>query len=132
MPRYAERLRAARPDSTTTPRFTPGAELAGRWSGTVTTWQGTVPISLMIEADGAARAAIGTGAPANVERFRLQNGRLTGTVAATVPTPDASRTSHNVMLDLRLHDGGLSGWVSAMAPDLFALSSYAALKRESR
>jgi len=132
MPRYAERLRAARPDSTTTPRFTPGAELAGRWSGAITTWQGTVPISLTIDADGAARAAIGTGPPANVERVRLQNGRLTGTVAATVPTPDASRISHNVMLDLRFHDGTLSGWVSAMAPDVFALSSYAALKRDSR
>lgn len=132
MPRYAERLRAARADSTATPRFTPGAELTGRWSGTITTWQGSIPLSVTLGADGVTRASIGAGAAAEVERVRLQNGRLTGTFDATVPTPDASRVPHNVMLDLRLHDGALSGWVSAMAPNLFALSYYAALKRDHR
>ncbi len=46
-----------------------------------------------------------------------------------LPTADAARETTTIGLDLRLQNGRLSGSISALAPNVYALSSFAALER---
>jgi CubicO group peptidase (beta-lactamase class C family) len=132
---YADSLRARRARSqrpADRPRFVPPGELVGVWTGTLRTWQGTVPLRLMIQREGDVQIAVGNGAPAPVTEARWEEGVWSGSVAATIPTPDASRHPHSVLLQLRLYDGKLKGQASAQTPDepvYFALTSYVELSR---
>lgn len=129
MPRMAERIRNPAPSNTAATRFEPGTELVGDWAGTLTTWKGVVPATLSIQADGTGKATIAGSTPESVTSLRLQGGRLTGNLAGTVPTPDASREPGGLTFDVRLHEGKLSGSVSALGTNVYALSSYLTLSK---
>lgn len=134
-PRYADSLRARRAlprPAPERPAFTPPAELAGEWAGTLRTWERTLPFKLTFQPDGDVQARIGEGAPALVNGVRWANGVLTGRFAGTIPTPDAGRHPHSMLLQLRLLDGTLKGQASAQTTDepvYFALTSYVELGR---
>ncbi len=130
--RFADRLREveSRPAETPPSRFTPPAELVGEWAGTVRTWNGSLPMTLAIAADGSTQASIADQPKAAVVNPRLQGGRLSGNFDGTIPTPDANREPGNIVLDLRFHDDRLSGAVSRAAPNGYALSSYVSLTRQ--
>ena len=132
MPRMAERIRNAPSPAAATARFEPGADLIGGWTGLITTWQGTLAMTLSISSDGTTRATVAGGEAAAVTNPRWQNGRLTGSLAGAMPTPDASREPGSLAFDVRLHDGRLSGSVSALGTNVYALSSYVSLKRRPR
>ncbi|MBI2616497.1 MAG: beta-lactamase family protein [Gemmatimonadetes bacterium] len=131
--RYADSLRLRRaqpPRLAETPRFTPPAELAGEWTGTLRTWQRTLRFKLTFQPDGDVQAQVGDNAPALVNGARWANGVLTGRFTGTISTPDASRHRHSVLLQLRLLDGKLKGQASAQTTDepvYFALTSYVEL-----
>ncbi|HLB35948.1 MAG TPA: serine hydrolase domain-containing protein, partial [Gemmatimonadales bacterium] len=129
-PQYADSLRVrraqARPPAET-PRFTTPTELAGEWTGTLRTWQGTVPLKLVFQPDGDVLVTLGDRMPALLNFARWADGVLSGRFAGTIPTPDASRQRHSVVLQLRLSDGKLKGQASAQTTDepvYFALTSY--------
>ncbi len=134
-PRYADSLRARRARARPAPepsRFTPPAELGGEWAGTLRTWERTLPFKLTVQPDGDVQAQIGDNAPALVNGARWAVGVLTGRFAGTIPTPDARRHPHSVLLQLRLIDGKLKGQASAQTTDepvYFALTSYVELGR---
>lgn len=114
-------------------RFAPGAELVGVWRGTLRTWQRTVPMQLSIAADGAITASIDGQPLVRMTNASFQNGRLSGNVAATVPTDDAGRWPHELFLSLLLAAGRLRGEVVASSTAdriYFALASYADLTRQ--
>ena len=46
-----------------------------------------------------------------------------------IPTHDASREPGSLAFDVRLHDDRLSGSVSALGTNVYALSSYVSLER---
>ncbi|MEO8451153.1 MAG: serine hydrolase domain-containing protein [Gemmatimonadota bacterium] len=129
-PQFGETLRQREgrgpdpaPDS-----FRPNGELVGEWNGTVRTWNGTVPLKLIIDAEGAARATLGDRPSAPVGGLRWQGGRLTGNLTGRLSTPDASRDT-TAVFDVRLHESRLSGSVSSTLPNAHALSSYVMLVR---
>ncbi len=130
LPRFKARLAeaTARPAGPTTPPgFEPAAELLGEWAGSITTWNGPVPIRLSIGPD-SIQAAIGGAASVGATNPRWQGGRLTATVPGTLPTPDQSGPG-SLTLDLRPADSRLTGSISALAPNIHALSSYLRLER---
>ena len=138
LPRYSEsRRRAAggvQQAAAAAPRFTPPAELAGEWTGTVRTWEGSVPLSLVVGADGSVRAKLADQPEAALTETRWQDGTLTGRFTGTIPTTDARRWPHSVVLSLRLHGATLNGFAAAVTPDNpvhFALSSYASLTKKA-
>ncbi|HXV86043.1 MAG TPA: serine hydrolase domain-containing protein [Gemmatimonadales bacterium] len=133
--RYADSLRARRAQPRRTPQrppFRAPPELAGLWSGTVRTWQGSVPFSLEFQPDGDIRVTLGGQLPALLSSPSWSDGVLTGRFAGSMPTPDAAVHPHSVLLQLRLLDGKLKGQASAQTtqePVYFALSSYVELTR---
>jgi len=148
LPRYADSLKVARARPQrppTPPKFTPGAELAGTWEGTLRTWQKTLPMRMTIESDGDVKVRIGpepkAGAPESEETQleSLVNGVtwqrpvLAGRFAGTIPTPDASWTPHSIGLELRLVGETLRGEASAQTPDTpvyFSVASYVELRKK--
>ena len=147
LPRYADSLRVARARPQrppAPPKFTPGAELAGTWEGTLRTWQTTLPMRMTIEADGDVKVRIGpepkvgVPVPEETQLEALVNGVewrrpvLTGRFAGTIPTSDASWTPHSIALELRLAGDRLRGQASAQTPDTpvyFSIASYVELTR---
>jgi CubicO group peptidase (beta-lactamase class C family) len=115
--------------------FAAPAELIGDWSGTVRTYQGTLPIAVRVKADevlvrlGAGQDALWTV----LNRPRYDNQLLEGSLAGNVPTPDAMRYQHNLALSLWNADGKLRGFVASVAtnrPVGGAVSSYAELTKQ--
>jgi CubicO group peptidase (beta-lactamase class C family) len=133
LPRYAAALREEKEKPPSKPPvFVPGPELLGAWSGTLQTWQKTLPMQLAIQPDGDIHVRVGKEMESLLNKAVFKNGRLRGECAATIPTPDASRLPHHVILDLLLHDGKLIGQASAFSdtdPIHYALSSYVELTK---
>jgi CubicO group peptidase (beta-lactamase class C family) len=108
-------------------------ELAGDWSGTLRTYEGTIAMRLQIRLDGSIEAWIGDEPGAAVDHAIFADGRLSGAFTARIPTSDAARWPHNVSLGLLLRGGKLSGEVVANSTAdriYFSLSSYAELGRK--
>jgi CubicO group peptidase (beta-lactamase class C family) len=134
-PRYADSLRARRAQPrrpTPAPAFTPPPELVGEWSGTLRTWARTLPFRLAVQPDGDIHVRMGNQIPALLADTRFSNGLLVGRFAGTIPTPDAERHPHSILLQLRWFDGTLKGQATAQTTDepvYFALTSYVELRK---
>jgi CubicO group peptidase (beta-lactamase class C family) len=136
LPKYADARRRTQTPPAATPavaRFSPPPELVGEWSGTLRTWERTLPFTLIVQSDGDVHARIEGQLESLLNDVRWQNNTLAGTFRGTIPTPDASRWSHNVYVSLRLRGSTLGGMASAVTttdPVYFALSSYASLTKK--
>ena len=117
------------------PAFIPPRELVGEWRGAVQTYQGHVPMTLMvnggqeitIELDGRTGGPIPITTALGPLSFR--DGWLSGLFFGSIPTEDAKRSPHVVFLRLQLQGDILSGTVSAVAVDKsFALPYWVSLK----
>jgi CubicO group peptidase (beta-lactamase class C family) len=141
MPEYSRQLAADRegaPDNggpADEAPFQPPASLIGTWQGFVRTYEGEVPMGLVVQEDGDIHATIGDQPPTllNSASFNEATGNLTGRFMATIPTEDARRHAHTVLLNVHLRNGVMSGQASAQtaggAPYYFALTSYVELRR---
>lgn len=136
LPKYAAARRARAPASPASPPapFVAPAELLGEWTGTLRTWERTLPMTLVVQGDGDIHVRLGDAADALLGETTWREGELVGRFAGTIPTSDASRWPHSVLLDLRLRDGTLAGMASAQTtadPVYFALSSYVSLTKKT-
>ena len=133
LPHYADSLAAFRARTPPgPPAFAPGANLVGQWSGTVKTWQRSLPIRLEIRDNGDAFAWLGDQQRAVVNQLNFVNERLTGRFAGQIGTDDAGRWPHSLQLGLLLVDGVLKGQLSAQTstdPVYYSLASYTELRR---
>ncbi|MGE0552978.1 MAG: serine hydrolase domain-containing protein [Gemmatimonadales bacterium] len=118
------------PDQPAAEPFEAPGQLVGAWRGTLQTWRGSVPVELDLSRD-SVWATLG-GARAAVQGPAWDGNRLSGRFVGTIPTPDASRRPTSIVLDLHLANGRLSGAMSAVARDAYAVSSYARLERAAR
>lgn len=136
VPRYVDSLLARRararppePEKWATP-----SQLAGEWAGTVRTWDGTVPFTLTFQPDGDVVAKLGDQPRALLWDAEWQDSVFTGRFAGRMPTPDAARHPHSILLTLTLRGAVLSGQASAQTipPDTvyFARTSYVAMSRK--
>lgn len=139
MPDFAKALAAARARPTTQPAspapFRPPAQLIGTWEGKLRTYDGESPIKLVVQQDGDIHVTLGSQLTTllNQTAFVAETGQLTGRFLATVPTEDARRHPHTVLLNVHLRDGVLAGQASAQTvetPYYFALTSYVHMTRK--
>ncbi|HEV8355504.1 MAG TPA: serine hydrolase domain-containing protein [Gemmatimonadales bacterium] len=148
LPRYGDSLRAERSrpkNRPARPAFTAPAELLGSWTGTLRTWQSSVPLTLTVQPDGNALVQVGDPAKSELEargdkqlRALLNDAHwedkvLSGRFAGTITTPDASRVAHTIAIELRLVGGKLRGQANAESgvdPVYFSLASYVELTRK--
>jgi CubicO group peptidase (beta-lactamase class C family) len=99
----------------------PQPQLVGEWTGTIRTDQGVLPTGLTIRSsrdlrlavDGAVTVPIWQTNPLGNVGFR--DGILEGPFFGRMPTPDARRAPHVLMLRLRLEGDTLRGSISAVA-----------------
>jgi CubicO group peptidase (beta-lactamase class C family) len=139
LPRYSEarrtELMAQRQAASASPQpFVAPNELLGEWTGTVRTWESTIPITLIVQTDGDVHVRLDKEPEALLNDVRWHDNNLTGTFAGKIPTSDAERWPHGVLLSLRLRNGALSGMASAVTTTevaYYALTSYAALTRKT-
>jgi hypothetical protein len=120
LPRYAEVRRRAdaearqKAQAANAKVFVAPAELLGEWSGTLRTWERTIPMTLTVQPDGDVHVRLEGGLEALVNGARWDENNLTGRFAGTIPTNDASRWPHYIELSLRLRQGTLTGMASAV------------------
>lgn len=137
LPKYAEALIKDKDKDETPPKpapYQPRPELLGEWAGEVRTWESKIPISIVFQPDGDIHIKLGEQLETLVNKGSFEEGILEGQFAGTMPTPDANRHRHSLLLHLRLRGHKLSGQVVAETPDdsvHFALSSYAELTRKA-
>ena len=116
LPKYAAALNAGPPASaqsasspeTQLPLL---AELVGTWTGTARTWQGSIPLTLTVQADGDVHVRLGDQLETlltTVPPF-IKEHRLVGMFTGTMPTPDVKNYADKVGLTLSLRDGRLIG-----------------------
>jgi CubicO group peptidase (beta-lactamase class C family) len=148
LPKYAAAVNAGAP---VPPQSTsPGSEtelpllneLAGTWTGTVRTWQGSVPLTLTIQADADVHVRLGDQLETlltTVPPF-LKEHRLVGMFTGTMPTPDVKNYADKVGLTLSLRNGHLNGEALAFndmhfdpyaGKPNFTISSYVDLARSN-
>jgi CubicO group peptidase (beta-lactamase class C family) len=136
LPRYAatraeRRLRLAGAAPATPPAFPP-AELAGSWTGTLRTYDGTIPMAMLFQPDGDVHVTLGSQLKTLLTGAAYSNSSLSGRFAGTVPSEEQSRHAHSILLNVRLRDGALRGQASAQTteePVYYALTSYVELTR---
>lgn len=91
---------ASAPLAPTTPQ-----PLVGRWTGTVRTYTGDVPLTVWCDPNGTARMQIGSALPVLIDEpdFRGGDG-LGGLAVGDIGTADAARYTYDLQLDL-VRDG---------------------------
>jgi len=138
LPRYAvgwrERMARRNDTAPTEARvaFAPPPELLGEWTGTLRTWERSIPMTLVVQPDGDVHVKVEGRLETILDGPSWRDNNLTGRFAGSIPTPDATRWPHHVLLNLRLRNGTLNGTASALQeiePVYFALSSYVALTK---
>jgi CubicO group peptidase (beta-lactamase class C family) len=135
LPKYAEAVRKEKDQTPPKPEaYTPKPELLGEWTGEVRTWENKISFTMVFQPDGDIHIKFGEQPETLLNKASLHEGLLEGQFAGAMPTPDAKRYRHNLLLHLRLRGEKLTGQVIAETPDdsvHFALSSYAELGRRS-
>jgi CubicO group peptidase (beta-lactamase class C family) len=122
------------PDPPAATTALPGA-YAGRWIGTVVTYQDSIPFSLTFKPDGDVIAKLDPQSPQLVNGLEISDARVHGWLYGFMPTPAARRHQpHILALSLRREGDELVGQVVAetiLDPGYFALPSFVRLRRVS-
>lgn len=136
LPGYAARVAETRDRNRgrTPPTFSAPAELQGLWRGTIRTYQGSLPLAIVVKSDDVHVKMGGDNALWTVlNDVSFRNGLLGGRFPGAIPTDDAKRYPHDVLVSLWLNDAKLRGWGAAVAtnvPVAGAVSSYVELVRQ--
>lgn len=97
------------------PIFKPANELVGTWKGSVHTYQGEVPFTLEIKADGDIHARLGAQLKTLLNRADFKDGYLTGAALGDLGTEDANRRPYTLSLSLKLRGEALNGALTAQS-----------------
>ncbi|HEV2125241.1 MAG TPA: serine hydrolase domain-containing protein [Chloroflexota bacterium] len=114
-------------------RSTPLPDFSGKWSGTLTTYAGTVPFALTFQPDGDIHVNLSRQYTALLNGRANFGGQLLGRFAGTMPTDDAREHPHSQLLLLRPEGNQLVGQLVAQTlsdPDIFALPGFLRLSPE--
>lgn len=136
VPSYARAL-AANPKGPKPPTrpYRPVPSMLGTWTGTVRTWQGTLPFRLVFQPDGDIHVRLGNELETLLDKAHWDGKMFVGLFAGTIPTPDASRYPSHVRLELWFRNRKLEGEANAEAvqePAHYSLASYVELSRTKR
>ena len=106
--------------------------IAGRWTGSVATYQGDLALTLDCGGPGGVRARLGGDPPTELRDARLRDGWLTGKMSGALGTDDCARRPYVLHADLRLRGGRLAGALIAVSPPEVVLGHALAHRTELR
>jgi CubicO group peptidase (beta-lactamase class C family) len=142
LPEYARNLKSASPGGgtlTSPPVFKPPAELVGAWKGSIKTYEGDVPVRLVVGSDGRVKLfrLDPAGAPGNahvpLKPPTINRGIFVVHFPQVFSTTDASAASHRTVFGLTIIENRLSGEANLIASDMsYSLPSYIELQRTER
>jgi CubicO group peptidase (beta-lactamase class C family) len=89
--------------------------LVGEWSGSVQTYEDTLPVKLTIDRRRATTFQLEGQSPAIVEDVSWLGGRLKGVTRGDIHTGDAGKRPYRLHLDLTLRSGRLCGSITALS-----------------
>lgn len=92
------------------------SELEGTWRGKLVTYQGEVPLRLIVQPDGDVHVRVGDQLETLLSNATFRDGLLRGRFAGTVPYDDNRGRDYTVQFGLKLREGVLNG--SATTPTL--------------
>jgi CubicO group peptidase (beta-lactamase class C family) len=95
------------------PRLAPDSQLFGSWRGSILAADRRIPIEIIIDSTGSARARVGANQPAVVDDFIFVDGRLRGHAAVHLPEGVVRPWPHELQFDLRLTSNTMAGVVVA-------------------
>lgn len=99
------------------PAYAPRPELTGEWRGTVHTHVRELPLTLWFMESGDIHARIGDDLRMLVNEATYDDGWLAGTFPGDLGTPDASRRTHRLHIDLRHRGDSITGACVAITTD---------------
>ena len=131
-PRAAKSTNAEPPAETYKPR----SDFLGTWSGTVRTWEDTIPLKLVFQPDGDIHVRLGDQFETLLNKPHWEGKMFVGLFSGSITTPDANPQRHHVRLELwQRGDGKLAGEANAEAtdePSHYSLASYVELARHEQ
>jgi CubicO group peptidase (beta-lactamase class C family) len=137
LPGYGEALReerAGQEEATAEELARPDlSAFRGTWTGTLQTWDTSIPMSMEVQEDGDVHVQVEGQLATLLTGVSFQGGTLRGRFAGQIPTADARRHPHSVLLALRQDGNMLRGAASAQTleqPIHFALTSYVEVMRQ--
>ncbi len=111
------------------PQAKPGA-FQGRWRGSLSHFDGDVPLVLEIGADGTARAQFAKQPEVKLEKVNFAGGQFTGRMEGILRTQPGYHGVVGLEFRLRAENQFLRGIGVASAEGYFALSHWVSLQRE--
>jgi len=97
------------------PSLTAIPELAGIWRGEVVTYEGELPVTIVVKETGGVYVQLG-GQPWTVlDHATFDNGVLGGVFSGDVRTKDANRRPYNLRLEVKKRDDALNGSLIALS-----------------
>ncbi len=106
------------------------AELRGKWTGEVISYERSEPFALIFQEDGDVHARIGGRLTSLVNNPSLTGDTLRGSFNGMMNTGDADSFQHTLHMTLRLEDEELAGELIAASSDpAMSLPSFARVKR---
>ena len=134
LPKYSANraLRRATDQAPSQGSSLPTPELAGTWTGTLRTYDDSLPLYLIFQPDGDVHVRLGDQLRTLLNGASFQNGALVGRFAGRIPSAEQGRHPHSILLNVRLNEGTLRGQASAQTtvePIYYALSSYVELTK---
>ena len=139
LPEYARKFKDSPPGGglpPPPPPFRPVAALVGTWQGMVQTFEGDIPVRLVVETDGRVELVRPgpKGAPGQsflpLKTPVVNNGALVVHFPQLFSTSDATASDHRTVLRMRIHPNRLSGEANTIASDeCYFLPSFIVLKR---
>ena len=116
-------------------KFVPGSELVGTWKGHLATYQGELPLVLVIKDSGDVHVRLDKQLETLLNNPSFHEGFLRGRFAGNIGTDDARGRRYHLHLEAKLRDQVLNGPVMAITlPDgrgTSAVTHWVELKRES-
>jgi CubicO group peptidase (beta-lactamase class C family) len=106
-------------------------QLLGRWTGTVQTWKGSIPLVISISSN-SIQAGVGENAVLSpCQKPDMGNAQVYCVMRGDLKTPDAPAPPYNIELELHFREGILFG-AATVVSDWVELPYWVKLTRENR